>query len=36
MNSLASNFKKLNKNKLSHYLLEEEAIMNWSTLKSAF
>ena len=33
MNSLASSSKKLNKNKLSHYLLEEEVIMNWSTLK---
>ena len=33
MNSLASSSKKLHKNKLSHYLLEEEVIMNWSTLK---
>ncbi|MEG0029590.1 GGDEF domain-containing protein [Acinetobacter sp.] len=33
MNSLASSSKKLNKNKLSHYLLEKEVIMNWSTLK---
>ena len=32
MNSLASSSKKLNKKKLSHYLLEEEVIMNWSTL----
>ncbi len=33
MNSLASNSKKLSKNKLSHYLLEEEVIMNLDTLK---
>ena len=33
MNSSISISKKLNKNKLSQYLLEEEVIMNWSTLK---
>ena len=33
MNSLAVASKKLTKNKLSRYLLEEEVIMNWSTLK---
>ncbi len=33
MNSSISITKKLNKNKLSQYLLEEEVIMNWSTLK---